>query len=127
MVKSVYTRKAAKPLGHSSQSVEAYSMIFIAGTMGVNPNTDEVVKGGIDMEMPVLIENLTQSMKHSFTSWSNVLKFTIYLTNIDDFDKVNEYLKEVLGETKPIFTVVEVSRLIRKEASVCIDGIISSF
>jgi len=127
MIKTSYTRKAANPLGHSSQVVEAHEMIFIAGTYGILPETNELVQGGIRAELPVLIENMTQAMKHSFSSWSNTIKLTIYLTNIDDFELVNKHLKEILGDTKPTFTVVEVSRFLVPKANICIDGIISSF
>lgn len=127
MIKTSYTRKAANPQGYSSQAVEAHEMIFLAGTYGVLPETNELAEGGIEAEVPVLIENMSEAMKHSFSSWSNTIKLNIYLTNIDDFELVNSHLKEALGDTKPVFTVVEVSRLLVKGASVCIDGIISTF
>lgn len=126
MIKSNYTRRAANPIGYSSQSVETTGVIYLCGTLGLSSETNTLVDGGIDGEMKAIISNLTECMKHSFTSWSNVVKMNIYLKDINDFEKVNTYLAEALGDVKPVFTILQISGLMFN-ANVCIDAVVNTF
>lgn len=119
MIKTSYTRKCHKQFGHSSQTTVG-DIIRIGGIMGIDPNSDTLVPGGTEEEIKVLISNMTECLGHAFTSWSNVLKMNIYLTDINDFDIVDKALSQVLVDTYPVYTVTQVSGLLGG-AHVCID------
>ena len=125
MIKTSYTKKCHNSFGNSSQTV-VDSLIWVSGIMGIDPSDNQLVKGGTDAEIKMLIKNMSECLSHAFTSWSNILKLQIYLTDINDFEKVDAALKEVLGETKPIYTVMEVSKLL-SGANVCIDAVAAAF
>ena len=124
MIKTSYTKKSHEPFGNSGQTV-VDKVIYVGGTLGIDPATKEL-RDTLDGEIEQVIANLSECLNHAFTSWSNVLKINIYLTDISNFDKTDEALARVLGETKPAYTVAEVSGLL-KGASVCIDLIAAGF
>ncbi|MBR4749020.1 MAG: RidA family protein [Abditibacteriota bacterium] len=124
MIKTSFTKKSHKSCGHSSQTV-IDSVIYVGGTMGIDPVTQEP-SGSLDGEIELVIANLTECLNHAFTSWSNVLRVNIFLTDLGDFDKVDAALARALGETRPVYTVAQVSGLL-KGCHVCIDLTAAAF
>ncbi|MBP5274790.1 MAG: RidA family protein [Abditibacteriota bacterium] len=124
MIKTSYTKKCHNPFGNSSQTV-IDSVIYVGGTLGIDPGTGAPAEN-TDAEIALVIKNLSECLNHAFTSWSNVLKVEILLTDINDFEKTDAALKEVLGETKPVYTVAQVSALLAG-AHVCISVTAAAF
>ncbi|MBQ9358394.1 MAG: RidA family protein [Abditibacteriota bacterium] len=124
MINTSYTKKSHEPFGNSGQTVVG-NVIYVGGTLGIDPATKEL-RDTLDGEIEQVIANLSKCLNHAFTSWSNVLKINIFLTDIKDFDRVDKALAKALGETRPTDTVAEVSGLLAG-AHVCIDLIAAGF
>ena len=109
MLRSIFTNRAARYIGHSSQAIESHGIIFLSAQIGldVDGNLPETVEEQTDN----CLANLQQVIKHDFSGPTNVIKIQIFLLDLNDFDIVNEELKKWLGETKPAFTVVGVNAL----------------
>ncbi|MFD2045318.1 RidA family protein [Ornithinibacillus salinisoli] len=110
MVKEIHTENAPAAIGPYSQAIQAGDFIYISGQIGINPSTGEVVDG-IEAQTKQVLENLKAILAKSGVSFSQVVKFTIYLTSMDDFAKVNDIYGGYLQEPYPARATVEVSRL----------------
>lgn len=122
MVKEVFTEKAPAAIGPYSQAIEAGNLLFVSGQIGINPETGEVV-AGIEAQTKQVMENLKQIVNQAGTNFSQVAKFTIYLSSMDDFATVNEIYGSYLTKPYPARATVEVSRL-PKDVLVEIDAIV---
>lgn len=109
MLRSIFTNRAAGYIGHSSQAIESHGIIFLSAQIGVDMegNLPYSVKEQTDN----VIAHLKQIIRHDFSGPTNVIRIQIYLTDLNDFDTVNEELKKWLGENKPAYTVVGVNAL----------------
>ncbi|WP_067727940.1 RidA family protein [Oceanobacillus damuensis] len=110
MVKAIYTEKAPAAIGPYSQAIQAGDFLYVSGQIPINPQSGEVVEGIANQTKQVL-ENLKAILDEAGTDFSQVVKFTIYLSSMDDFTKVNEIYGGFLTEPYPARATVEVSRL----------------
>jgi 2-iminobutanoate/2-iminopropanoate deaminase len=122
MGKEVFTEKAPAAIGPYSQAVEIGNLLFVSGQIGINPATGEVATG-IEAQTTQVMENLKAILQEAGSSFSNVGKFTIYLSSMDDFATVNEIYGSYLEKPYPARATVEVSRL-PKDVLVEIDAIV---
>lgn len=122
MVKAVHTEQAPAAIGPYSQAIQAGEFLFVSGQIPVNPETGEMVEG-IEKQTEQVMENLKAILKEAGTDFSQVVKFTIYLHSIDDFQTVNEIYGNYLIEPYPARATVEISRL-PKDALVEMDCIV---
>lgn len=119
--KIIQTNKAPAPIGPYSQGIQAGNFIFCSGQIGLDPKTGALVDG-IEAQTKQVLSNLAEILKAANSSMENVIKTTIYLKDIADFPKVNEWYAEVFQKTKPARTTVGVVSL-PKGALVEIDAI----
>ena len=110
MIKSVYTDKAPAAIGPYSQAMQAGDFLYVSGQIGINPETGEAPEG-IEAQTKQVMENLKAILSEANTSFSDVVKFTIYIQSMDDFATVNEIYGGYLEEPYPARATVEVSRL----------------
>jgi 2-iminobutanoate/2-iminopropanoate deaminase len=122
MRKEIHTEKAPAAIGPYSQAIEAGNIVFISGQIGINPEHGEVVVG-IEAQTKQVMENLKHILEEAGTDFSNVAKFTIYLSSMDDFATVNEIYGSYLQKPYPARATVEVSRL-PKDVLVEVDAIV---
>lgn len=122
MVKEVFTEKAPAAIGPYSQGIEAGNLLFVSGQIGINPETGEVA-AGIEAQTKQVMENLKQILHQAGTDFTQVAKFTIYLSSMDDFATVNEIYGGYLQKPYPARATIEVSRL-PKDVLVEIDAIV---
>jgi 2-iminobutanoate/2-iminopropanoate deaminase len=93
MKKSVIaTDKAPRAIGAYSQAVrtEGGALLFISGQLGLNPETMDMVSGGVGPETTQAMKNLGAILKAAGGGFESIIKATIYLAEIDDFAAVNE-------------------------------------
>jgi 2-iminobutanoate/2-iminopropanoate deaminase len=118
----VNTKMAPGAIGPYSQAIKAGGFLFISGQIPVNPLSNTVVEGGIEAQTTQVLENLTALLADQGLTVNNVVKTTVFLTDLDNFAVMNgiygDYFK---GET-PARATVQVSRL-PKEVMVEIDAI----
>lgn len=111
-MKIIHTDQAPAAVGPYSQAVEAGDFVFASGQIGVNPETNEVAEG-IENQTKQVLDNLKVVLKEAEVDFTDVIKFTIYLDSMDDFETVNEIYGSYLEEPYPARVCVEVSRLPR--------------
>ncbi|AGF28879.1 reactive intermediate/imine deaminase [Bacillus amyloliquefaciens] len=110
MLKAVFTEKAPKAIGPYSQGIKVQDFLFLSGQLPVNPNTDEVPADIREQTIQVL-KNIESILKSEDLKIENIVKTTIFLKNLGDFQAVNEEYGKYLGDHRPARSTIEVSRL----------------
>jgi 2-iminobutanoate/2-iminopropanoate deaminase len=118
----VSTDKAPKALGPYSQAIRVGDFIFCAGQAGIDPATGKLVEGGIQAETRRVLQNLTAVLQAAGSSFSQVVKTTVFLKNMDDFKAMNGIYAEFFPAAPPARSTVQVARL-PADASVEIEAI----
>lgn len=121
-MKEVFTNKAPEAIGPYSQAIVAGGFLYASGAIGINPETGDVVDGGVEEQTKQVMSNLREVLKEAGATFSDVVKFTIYLKSMDDFARVNEIYGGYLEKPYPARATVEVSRL-PKDVLVEIDAV----
>lgn len=108
-VKSENVPTAAGPY---SQAVKAGGFVFCSGQIGLDPKTNQFVEGGVEEQTEQVLKNLAEVLKAAGAEFKNVVRCDIFLTDINDFVKVNEiYAKYFSTDPRPARQTVEVSNL----------------
>lgn len=122
MIEEIHTENAPKAIGPYSQAIRAGDFIYISGQIGVNPENGEVADG-IENQTNQVMKNIQAILKEAGTDFSKVIKFTIYLASMDDFETVNEIYGSYLQKPYPARATIEVSKL-PKDVLVEIDAVV---
>ncbi len=109
----VSTDGAPKAIGPYSQAVRAGSHLFLSGQIGLDPKAGAIVTGGVEAETKQVLANLTAVLAAGGASWADVVRTTIYLTDLGDFATVNRLYGEVVGDVPPARATVQVAALPR--------------
>ncbi|SFL35464.1 2-iminobutanoate/2-iminopropanoate deaminase [Halogranum rubrum] len=94
-----------------SQGVRAGETLYVSGYGPVDPETGEDVDGDVRAETKQVLDNIAATVEEAGGSLDDVVKVTVYLTNLDDYDRVNDAYGEQFGDVPPARVCVEVSRL----------------
>ena len=97
--------------GHYSPGIVSNGLIFISGQLSIDPDTRQVAQGGIEEHTRLALNNLDRVLKEAGVERSSVVQCRVYVSDIDDWDKVNVIYSEFFGEHKPARIVVPVSKL----------------
>ncbi|KAF9166216.1 hypothetical protein DFQ26_008448 [Actinomortierella ambigua] len=117
----VATDQAPKALGPYSQGIISNNMIFCSGQLPIDPATGKFVPGDIYTQTHRVIQNLSGVLQAAGSSLSNVVKTTVFLRDMDDFDEMNKAYEEAFAHgIKPARAAVQVARL-PKDANIEID------
>ena len=112
MKKIITSKNAPSPIGPYNQAVIANGFMFISGQVGMNPKTGKIVKDSISDETEQVMENLSSILNEASISFENVVKTTIFLSDMNDFSSVNEvYGKYFDEDIAPARETVQVSKL----------------
>lgn len=122
MKKIVETDLCPKAVGPYSQSVMVKDFLFTSGQIGIDPAKGEIVAGGIKAQTRQVIENLKNLLSEAGLTLNEVIKSTIFITDMNDFSEINEIYAEYFKESLPARACVEVSKL-PKEALIEIEVI----
>jgi len=99
MKKIISTEHAPKAVGPYSQAVEANGFLFISGQIPINPQTSSIVEGGIKEQTEQVLKNIGAILKQAGLDYSNVVKSTCLLSDMDNFAAMNEvYAKYFTNE-----------------------------
>ncbi len=109
--KVVQTQKAPKAIGPYSQAIVHGDLVFAAGQIPLDPETGELVDGPIVAQAERVIKNLRSVLTEAGSELDKVLRLDVFLVDLSDFQKVNEYLAAVFLEEPPARVTVEVSGL----------------
>ena len=109
-MKIIQTNNAPAAVGPYSQAVETDNFVFASGQIAHNPATGEMAEG-IEAQAHQALKNAQAVIAASGAKWENVIKTTVFITNIDDFGKVNEIYATYFKQPYPARSCVEVSKL----------------
>lgn len=110
-VRSVSSDNAPKAIGAYSQGVVAGGFLYTAGMTPRDPKTGDMVGGGIEPSTERVLDNLEAVLKAEGLSFSDVVKTTVYLTKMDDFQAFNAVYAKRMGDSRPARTTVAVAAL----------------
>lgn len=109
----IFTNNAPSPVGPYSQAIAVSGeLIFIAGQIPLNPETGKIVgDGDIKAQTRQVMKNIEAILTESGVNWSNVVKTTVFLSDLTNFAPMNEIYAEYFPAKPPARACVEVSRL----------------
>jgi len=107
----ISTENAPQAIGPYSQAVKAGNLMFISGQIPLNPSTGDLISGSIEDEANQVLNNLKNICEAAGHSLEDVVKITIFLTDLSNFAIVNEVMKQHFEEPYPARATVEVSGL----------------
>jgi 2-iminobutanoate/2-iminopropanoate deaminase len=116
----VATEKAPKAIGPYSQAVRAGSVLYASGQIPIDPATGELVGGDFATQARRVFANLAAVLEAGGTDFQHVVKATVYLTSLSDFQTLNGIYAEQFGDHRPARSTVGVAQL-PKGATVEID------
>ena len=102
---------APVPVGPYSQAVNYNGLIIASGQIGINPKTGILSSNSLESELNQIFENIDALLLASKLKRENILKCSIFLKNMDDFNEVNEIYSRFFEKPYPARETVEVSRL----------------
>jgi 2-iminobutanoate/2-iminopropanoate deaminase len=112
-VKLVATPEAPAAIGPYSQATIVGGFLFSAGQIPLDPKTGEIVDGDVVAQSTQVLTNLAAVLKAAGCTWADVVKTTVFLTDMADFPRFNEVYAETLGAARPARSTVQVSALPR--------------
>ena len=111
MKKIIYSEMAPKPIGPYSQAVAVGNLIFLSGQIGIDPNSGNIVAGGVAVETRQVMANIRAVLEKANLTLANIIKTTIFLANLADFTEVNQIYAEYFTKDFPARSTVEVKAL----------------
>ncbi|HVX39118.1 MAG TPA: RidA family protein [Gemmatimonadaceae bacterium] len=111
--KIVHSDNAPAAIGPYSQGVVANGFLFTAGQIALDPATGQVVAGDVKAQTERVMANLAAVLATVNAKWTDVVKTTVFLHDMNDFPAVNEVYGRALGDARPARSTVQVSALPR--------------
>jgi len=122
MKTSIHSRQAPAAIGPYSQAVEQGGLIFCSGQIALDPATGMIVEGGIEFETRRVLQNLGEVLAAAGVDFIDVIRTTIFMVDLDEFETVNRIYGEHFEPPYPARSTVQVAALPRK-ARIEIDAI----
>lgn len=112
MKKIINTKNAPAPIGPYNQAILTGNTLYTSGQIALHPNTGELVNSTIEEETKQVMENMKAVLTAAEMTFEDVIKSSIFITNMNDFGKINEvYGSYFNAETAPARETVEVANL----------------
>ena len=112
MTKTIITTdRAPRPVGPYSQAVRVADFVFTAGQIPLDPATGQIVEGGIEVQTRQALTNVSAVLQAAGTSLANVVKTTVFLADIGEFQAMNGVYAEFFGGAPPARSAVQVAAL----------------
>lgn len=111
MKKVIHTDDAPKAVGPYSQAVQMGNFLFCSGQISIDPKTNEVFTGDIKTQTEMVMKNIEAVLSAAGMSFNNIIKTTIFITNMSDFATVNEIYAKSFKEAPPARSTVAVAGL----------------
>ena len=110
---AVRTEKAPAPFQGApySQAIKTEGLVFVSGQVSLRPDHGEIVGSTIQEQTEQIMKNLGAILEEAGSGLDRLVKTTVFLTNLDDFQGMNEVYAQHVGETPPARATIEVGRL----------------
>ncbi len=110
-MKKIEPKYASENKGHYTPGIISNGMLHISGQLSIDPNTRNVPEGGIEAHAKLALENVDCVLKEAGLCRNDIVQCRIYVSDIDQWDIVNQVYAEFFGEHKPARAVVPVGKL----------------
>ena len=107
----IFTEDAPKAIGPYSQAVKSGGFLFVSGQIPLNPVSGDLMNSSIEDQAEQVITNLSAICKAANANLSNIVKLTIYITDMNDFSIVNQAMENHFEAPYPARATIEVSAL----------------
>ncbi|MDY0290804.1 MAG: RidA family protein [Desulfuromonadaceae bacterium] len=114
MKTEITAKSAPQAIGPYSQAIKSGNLVFCSGQIPVNPHTGELSAPSIKGQTHQVMQNMKEVLAAAGLTFEHVLKTTIYLTDMDDFNVVNEIYAEYIGSPAPARACIQVAALPKK-------------
>src|SRR6266513_2552251 len=111
MKKIISTKEAPAAVGPYSQAVRVGSTVYCAGQIPLDPKSGQIVPGDIGAQTRRVLENIAAVLRAESLAFENIVKTTIFLTNLNDFQTVNEIYGSYFKNEPPARSTVQVPAL----------------
>ncbi|MGB6328327.1 MAG: RidA family protein [Halarcobacter sp.] len=123
MKQIISTKKAPAAIGPYNQGTSFEKLVFLSGQIPLNPETMEIVEGGVKEQTKQVMENLKAVLEEANSSYGNVLKTTCYLSDMDNFLAFNEVYAEYFGASDAPARATVAVKTLPKNVLVEVDAI----
>jgi 2-iminobutanoate/2-iminopropanoate deaminase len=113
MKKVIQTDKAPKAIGPYSQGIQAGNLVFLSGQIALDPKTGEMLAGDVRQQTQQVLENIKGLLESQGLEMRDVIKTTIFLKEMGNFNQVNDVYAAYFSSSPPARSTVEVARLPR--------------
>jgi len=110
MIKRIFTKRAPEAIGPYSQAIEIKPFLFTSGQISLN-DKGELIQGDIRIQTEQVFKNLTAILEESGLSLDDVVKVTVYMKDLNEFEQMNEVYASYFKDHRPARSTIEVSRL----------------
>lgn len=118
----IYTKTAPEPIGIYSQAIKTGNTIYISGQIPIDPVTGNIVDGDFKNQTRQVITNINEIAKAAGGTLDDIVKLTVYLTDLSHFSLVNEVMLESFHSPYPARAVIEINAL-PKNAAIEIEAV----
>ena len=109
--KAIVTVEAPVTGAPYSQAVSYGDLLFVSGQVPIDPKTGEIVYGSLEEQVRLALSNLSAILEAGGASLDDVLKITVFLADMDDFESMNTVYREYFKEDMPARTCIQAGRL----------------
>lgn len=111
MKKCFFTEKGPRAIGPYCTATLSGSLAFLSGMLGIDPSTGKLIEGGVEAQARQSMQNICAVLEELGLSPASVLKTTVFLSDLNDFGRVNAIYADFFGPDFPSRSCVEVARL----------------
>ena len=111
--RSIATDGAPKAIGPYSQAIRCGDLVFLSGQIPLDPATGDLVRGTIEAEVSRVLDNVRAVLDAAGARLTDVVRTTVYLTDMADFQAMNGVYARVFGDARPARSTVQVAGLPR--------------
>jgi 2-iminobutanoate/2-iminopropanoate deaminase len=126
MKRIIFSEDAPRPVGPYSQAVISDKFVFCSGQIGIDPATGKLVDGGLEEEARQCLKNLEQVLTSVGLITRNVVKTTVFVTNLEDLKLINAIYAQSFKKDPPARSIVEVRQMPLK-ARIMIEAIAETY
>ena len=119
----ISTAKSPQVIGPYSQAIKVENLIFTSGQIPLDPSSGEIISENFDEQAEQCLKNIKGLILEESLSINHIIKLTVYLTDLSNFDKLNKVFENFFLNIYPARSVVEVSRL-PKNSQIEIEAVI---
>ena len=105
-MKLIFTDKAPTPAGHYSQAVLSNGMVYVSGQLGIRPDGTKMIGDPIEDQMRQIFINIEAILQEAGSSIAQIVRVTIYVSNGENWGRVNQTYIDIFGDHKPARAVV---------------------